>query len=121
MARVRRKDTDLEKAVCAELKRRRLRFSKHAKHLPGCPDIVFGDLKIAIFIDGDFWHGYRFPVWRHSLSTFWQQKINKNRIRDRRNFAHLRRMGWRVLRIWQHQIKRDAKGCGNKIIDALRK
>src|SRR5579863_3968178 len=111
MAKVKRKDTNLEIAVCAELKRRGFHFSKHAKYLPGCPDIVFSDRKLAIFIDGNFWHGYRFPAWQHSIPKFWRDKIAKNRSRDRRNFLRLRRMGWRVLRIWQHQIERDLTQC----------
>ena len=68
------------------------------KNLPGKPDIVFTKRKIAIFIDGDFWHGYRFPTWKDSLSDFWQKKIEQNRIRDRKNFNKLRKRGWKVIR-----------------------
>lgn len=115
MASVKGKDTGLEVMVRSELKRRGLRFRKHVKSLPGCPDVVFTKQKLAVFIDGDFWHGYRFPAWRNTLPKFWREKIGKNRDRDRRNFAKLRRMGWRVLRIWQHEIERDLRSCGNKV------
>src|SRR5437763_3579619 len=93
MSLLKNKDTDLEILVRSELHKRGLRFRKHIKDLPGKPDIVFTKAKVVVFIDGDFWHGYRFPLWRDKSSPFWQAKIAKNRERDRRNFAELRRMG----------------------------
>lgn len=120
MASVKIKDTGPELTVQSALKRRGLRYLKHVKSLPGCPDIVFPKQKLAVFIDGGFWHGYRFPTWRRTLPKFWRYKISKNRNRDRRNFAKLRRMGWRVLRIWQHEIERDLRSCGNKIVSEYR-
>ena len=109
MSRVRNRDTDLEALVRSELFKRGWRFRKHVSSLPGTPDIVFPRQGIAVFVDGDFWHGYRFPAWEKSLSQFWAAKIQKNRRRDRSNFAKLRRLGWRVTRLWQHEIKRDLK------------
>lgn len=107
MSRVRNRDTDLEALVRSELFRRGWRFRKHVSSLPGTPDIVFPRHALAIFVDGDFWHGYRFPEWQGNLSAFWVAKIQKNRKRDRNNFARLRRHGWRVVRLWQHDIKKD--------------
>lgn len=119
MSRVKGKDTGLEKLVRTELHRRGLRFRKHVKDLPGKPDIVFTRAKVAVFIDGDFWHGYRLPLWEHKLSDFWREKIGKTRKRDQRNFRKLRRMGWRVIRIWQHEIDRDLEACLEKISTAI--
>lgn len=119
MSRVKGKDTGLEKLVRAELHRRGLRFRKHVKELPGKPDVVFSTAKVAVFIDGDFWHGYRFPLWEHKLPDFWKEKIGRTRERDQRNFQKLRRMGWRVIRIWQHEIERDLDGCIDRIVLAL--
>ena len=116
MSRVKSKDTTLETRVRTELFKRGLRFRKHVGALPGKPDIVFPTAKLAVFLDGDFWHGYRFPSWRRTVSKFWRGKIDKNRDRDRRNFVKLRRMGWRVFRIWQHQVERDLHACTDKII-----
>jgi DNA mismatch endonuclease (patch repair protein) len=110
MSRVRNRDTDLEALVRSELFKRGWRFRKHVSSLPGTPDIVFVRQSVAVFVDGDFWHGYRFPKWRDNLSEFWAAKIQKNRQRDRRNFAKLRRLGWRVTRIWQHEIRKDLSG-----------
>ncbi len=72
-----------------------------------------------MFVDGDFWHGYRFPAWKAQLSVFWQIKIESNRRRDRRNFRKLRMNGWKVLRIWQHQIRQHPERCLIRIADAL--
>jgi DNA mismatch endonuclease, patch repair protein len=115
MSRVKNRDTDLEALVRSELFRRGWRFRKHVSSLPGTPDIVFPRHAIAIFVDGDFWHGYRFPKWQRRVSAFWVAKIQKNRKRDRNNFAKLRRRGWRVVRLWQHDIKKDLYGSVGRL------
>ncbi len=119
MSSVKQKDTDLEKAVRSELHRRGYRFRKNVNHLPGKPDVVFPIAKVAVFIDGDFWHGYRLPAWEHKISDFWKAKIRKNRKRDQKNFRKLRKDGWQVIRIWQHEIKRDLDACIARIVTAL--
>jgi DNA mismatch endonuclease (patch repair protein) len=119
MSRVKLKDGPLETLVRSGLHRRGYRFRKHVKGLPGSPDAVFSKERIAIFIDGDFWHGYYLPKWEHKLSTFWREKIGENRKRDERNFRKLRKMGWRVIRIWQHEIKTDLQACLERIIAAV--
>ena len=119
MSRVKSRDTSLEKIVRSEIHRKGYRFRKHVKELPGKPDIVFPKLKVAVFLDGDFWHGYRFPKWEHTVSDFWKEKIGKNRARDQRNFRKLRTMGWRVIRIWQHEIKTNFERSIKKIISEV--
>ncbi len=119
MSRVKGKDTGPEKLVRSELHRRGLRFRKHPKHLPGKPDIVFPSHRVAVFVDGDFWHGYRFPQWRDQLSPFWEAKIGKTRVRDQRNFRKLRRSGWRVIRVWQHEVERDSVAVIDRIAGAV--
>jgi DNA mismatch endonuclease (patch repair protein) len=119
MSRVKLKDGPLETIVRSELHRRGYRFRKHVKSLPGSPDAVFSKEKIAVFIDGDFWHGYRFPEWEHKLKDFWKEKIRQNRERDQRNFRKLRKMGWKVIRIWQHELKRDPESCIARIVSAI--
>jgi len=79
------------------------------RHYPitGRPDFVFLKLKIAIFVDGCFWHSC--PKHSHiprSNTTFWKQKFLRNRTRDRRVTVELRRSGWKVLRIWEHELAR---------------
>jgi DNA mismatch endonuclease (patch repair protein) len=115
MSRIKGKNTRLEHRLRTELETLDLQFETHVKGLPGKPDIVFRQERIAGFVDGDFWHGYRFPAWEQSMSAFWREKIGKTRQRDRRNFKKLRRMGWRVIRIWQHEVKKDTKSCVTRI------
>lgn len=115
MSRVRTKDTDIERLVRSELHRRGFRFRKHVKSLPGCPDLVLTRGKVAVFIEGDFWHGYRLPMWELGLQPFWRDKIRRNRRRDLSNFRKLRRRGWIVIRLWQHQIVRDLDACVSRI------
>ena len=115
MSRIRGRDTKPERDLGCALRRQGLRFRKHESALPGRPDIVFVERRLAVFVDGEFWHGYRYPQWNHSLSGFWRKKITGNRARDQRNFRKLRRRGWCVLRIWQRQIERDVAACVERI------
>lgn len=109
MKRVMLKHGPLEKHVQRELRALGLRYRCHHRTLPGSPDIILLKQRVAIFVDGDFWHGWRLPVWEHKLSVFWRDKLRTNRARDQRNFRRLRRHGWRVVRIWEHQIKEDGR------------
>lgn len=115
MSRVKGKDTGIEIIVRSELHRRGFRFRKHVKELPGKPDVVFTKTKVAVFIDGDFWHGYRFPTWKHKVSSYWKTKISKNRERDAKNHRKLREMGWKVIRLWQHDLERNFEDSIKKI------
>jgi len=76
--------------------------------LTGRPDFVFPRLKIAVFIDGCFWHSChkhcRLPA---SNKDYWNSKIEKNKIRDKKTSKALRGKGWTVIRIWEHEIKND--------------
>lgn len=120
MSKVKGRDTSLERIVRSHLHRRGLRFRKHVRDIPGNPDIVFPRQRIAVFIDGDFWHGYQFPKWKHKLSDFWQKKIEENRRRDQRNFARFRQMGWIVIRVWEHEIKSDLEMVVDRIEKCVR-
>ena len=120
MSQIRGKDTSLEIRVRSELHSRGLRFRKHVRHLPGKPDIVFSKARVIIFVDGDFWHGYRLPAWKHTLPEFWKKKILSNRERDTKNHRRLRDKGWTVIRLWQHQVERDFEGCIDRIVLTVR-
>jgi DNA mismatch endonuclease (patch repair protein) len=119
MAKIKGRDTGPERIVAGLLRDAGLTFENHSRDLPGRPDFVFRDRRVAVFVDGDFWHGWRFPVWRDKLSEAWEAKINATRVRDTRNFRRLRRSGWRVVRIWEHQLSRDPTGSLARIIKAL--
>jgi|SRR5580658_4854424 DNA mismatch endonuclease (patch repair protein) len=116
MAAVRTRNTCLERPIFLQMRRWRILFKRHYRHLPGTPDIALPEMRKAIFIDGDFWHGYRYPVWKKRIkSSFWREKIEANRRRDQRNFRKLRRLGWKVLRIWGHEIENDRVKTFDKI------
>jgi DNA mismatch endonuclease (patch repair protein) len=119
MSKVRQKGTNIELLVARELRLRGHRFRRNVRALAGSPDLVFAADKVAVFIDGDFWHGFRYPCWRHKVQPFWRNKIETNRKRDQRNFRRLRRAGWNVVRIWQHEIEKDIAGCVERIVDLL--
>jgi DNA mismatch endonuclease, patch repair protein len=116
MSRVRGKNTEIERAVFRELRRRKIYFSRHGSGIPGRPDIVFRRCKLAVFIDGDFWHGRNFAEWRHKLTDPWKAKIARNIERDREIDQALRRSGWRVLHLWGSEIKHAPEDCVNRII-----
>lgn len=120
MSRIRSKDTAPELAIRSLTHARGLRFRKHRRALPGRPDLVFAGAKVVVFVDGDFWHGWRFPAWRDKLGDYWKEKIERNRQRDERNFRALRRAGWLVIRIWEHEVKTDAESCVDRIEEAVR-
>ena len=119
MKRVKLKDGSLEVLVQRELRARGLKFRRHIRTLPGRPDIVFPKQKVAVFVDGDFWHGWRLPAWEHKLSPFWRDKLHTNRARDQRNFRKLRALGWKVVRLWQHDVLRNIAACIQRVHTAL--
>lgn len=106
MSRIKGKNTRPELALRRRLHQAGCRFRIHDKRLPGSPDIVFPSKRVVVFVEGDFWHGWQFNRWKHKLAPFWREKIEKNRRRDRRNFARLRRDGWVIVRAWESQMKK---------------
>ena len=121
MSHIKGKNTSPERIIFATLEQHGIQFAKHVKDLSGRPDIVFCQAKLAVFLDGDFWHGWRFPLWKHKLAEKWRAKIAATRERDHRNFQVLRRCGWRILRIWEHQIERSPQKCVERILSVLKK
>lgn len=121
MSRIKGKNTGPERIIFNVIESHDICFDRHAKDLPGRPDVAFRQAKLAVFLDGDFWHGWRFPLWEHKLAQKWRAKIAATRDRDRRNFRELHREGWRVLRIWEHQIERSPEKCVERILSILGK
>jgi len=122
MSKIRSKDTKIELAVFRELSKRGVYFQKHYKRAIGKPDIALPRKKKAVFIDGDFWHGYQFSKQKEKLpNEFWLEKIEGNIKRDRENRKRLRNEGWKVLRVWEHEVKKDFDETIKKIIAFLSK
>lgn len=86
----------------------------------GKPDLVFPKARLAVFLDGCFWHGcprhFRMPATR---TEYWEAKIERNMRRDRRVARELRARGWRVVRVWEHEIKTSARRKLNRIVALL--
>lgn len=108
MSAIKSNDTKPEMLVRKYLHGMGLRYGVHNKKLPGSPDIVLRKYKTVIFINGCFWHGhdncryYRLPK---SNIEFWQTKINRNRERDKRDIEALRKRGWRVIVVWECELR----------------
>jgi DNA mismatch endonuclease (patch repair protein) len=108
MAAIRSKHTRPEMIVRRLVHRMGFRFRLHMRALPGSPDIVLPRHRKIIEVRGCFWHGHRcgrgrVPVTRR---RYWSAKLERNAVRDRKNLARLRRAGWRVLVVWECQMKR---------------
>jgi DNA mismatch endonuclease (patch repair protein) len=131
MAAVRGKDTRPEVALRQALHSRGLRFRVHYGRVPGRPDIVFPRRKLAVFIDGDFWHGNSWRArgfgslkdqlerWRNA--SFWTAKIRGNMRRDKQVNRQLRRLGWTVLRFWESDLGKRLRSCVRTVEVALKR
>lgn len=112
MAAIRSRDTKPEMFVRRYLHSMGWRYGLHNKKLPGTPDIVLRRFKTVIFVHGCFWHGhenckyYRLPK---SNTEFWQTKVDKNRARDVRDIDALHKLGWRVVVVWECQLKTEGR------------
>jgi len=116
MSRIRGKNTKPETLLRTALHLRGLRFRLHRKDLPGSPDIVCPRQKIAVFVHGCFWHGC--PA--HSghpktNSKFWLDKVNANRKKDKRTRKKLKKLGWKVIRVWEHELERGVSRVATAI------
>jgi DNA mismatch endonuclease (patch repair protein) len=111
MSHISSTDTKPELIVRSALHRAGFRFSLHRKDLPGRPDIVLPKHKAIVLVNGCFWHrhsGCRLATMPSSSQTYWKAKFEKTILRDRRNVKALSAVGWKVLLIWECQVK-DAK------------
>lgn len=115
MATIKSRDTKTELLLRRRLWRLGLRYKVHVK-LPGKPDVCFPTERIVVFVDGDFWHGFNWRSLRPKLKNqFWIRKIRRNRERDREVDAALRKEGWSVVRLWEHQLKHTPDACAARI------
>ncbi len=107
MSNIHNKDTAPEVLVRKYLFRKGLRFRKNDKRLPGHPDIVLPKYHTVIFVNGCFWHGHdcKYAKLPATNQSFWNNKIEKNRKRDRKNIEDLEKHNWKVLIVWQCKIR----------------
>ena len=118
-------DTQCEVMLRQSLWAAGCRYRKNVPGLPGRPDVAFLGPKVAVFCDGDFWHGRDWESRRQKLSrgnnsAYWLAKIQRNIERDRENDRRLQEMGWTVLRFWESQVRSDLAGAVRSVLEALR-
>lgn len=120
MVAIKSKDTKIEVALRKALWHRGIRYRKNMKLYNCHPDIVITKYKIAVFCDGDFWHGNTLEKYKIKTNTqFWNEKIKRNIERDLDNTIELRDSGWIVLRFWESEIKNNLELCVGDIIEAI--
>ncbi len=118
MARVRTRDTAPEVALRRALYAAGVRGWRLHRPLPGKPDLAFGRARLAVFVDGAFWHGHP-DYYRGQSGEFWDKKIATNRARDERTNRELTSLGWIVLRLWDFEVDKDLAGCVERVRAAL--
>jgi DNA mismatch endonuclease (patch repair protein) len=121
MSRIRSKDTKPELTVRKWLWHHGYRYRLHRKNLPGKPDIVLPKYHAVVFVHGCFWHrhGCKLTSTPATRKEFWEVKLNGNAERDKRNIQKIRELNWRVLVIWECEIKKWDSVLETKILDFL--
>jgi len=121
MARIKGKDTGPERLLRAELWKRGLRYRLKYPVPAGRPDLVFVSSRTAVFIDGCFWHGCPYHYVRpRSRTDFWSAKLAENVRRDHRQTLALEKLGWKVVRIWEHELFAILPQVVGRVASALR-
>lgn len=112
MSHIRSTNTKPEEFVRKYLFSKGLRYRKNVRSLPGCPDIVLPKYKTVIFVNGCFWHAHegcpKF-VMPASNKEYWSKKLTNNKLRDIKNTALLKHMGWKVIVVWECELKKDSR------------
>ena len=124
MSRIRSKNTKPEEIVRKHLFSLGFRYRKNDKRYPGTPDIVLPKYKTVIFINGCFWHGHsgcKYFVVPKSNTEFWQNKIAANIARDDEKIAQLLRMNWKVITVWECELKpKQRSGTLTRLVQQIR-
>ncbi|MHB8070601.1 MAG: very short patch repair endonuclease [Candidatus Cryosericum sp.] len=124
MGSVSLKDGKVESALAKALWNLGVRYRKNYRDLPGSPDIAVTKHKVAIFIDGEFWHGYDWVNRRTALKRnreYWIEKIEENMKRDRRDTKALEDQHWTVLRFWSSDVEKNLCDCLGIVLDCINK
>jgi DNA mismatch endonuclease (patch repair protein) len=123
MSCIKGKGTKPEEFVRKYLFSQGFRYRKNDKRLPGTPDIVLPKYKTVIFVNGCFWHGHagcKYFVWPKNNEEFWKKKIEANIFRDQKKTKALEEQGWKVIVVWECELKKDAELALSKIVNEMR-
>lgn len=122
MANVSLKGGKAETMLAKALWSNGIRYRKNYKKMPGSPDIAVTKYKVAIFIDGEFWHGENWEERKTKLKRnrdYWIEKIEENISRDKRNDKILLEMGWLPIHFWEKEVNQNIDNCVKRVIDAI--
>lgn len=120
MAAIRSRNTRPEHALRQALRGRGLTgYRCHHPRLPGKPDIAFTRWRVAVFIDGAFWHGHPDHFTFGKLGTYWDEKVRRTQQRDREQEAALRAAGYEIVRFWDFEVKEHASRCAAVVADVI--
>jgi len=118
MSRIRGKNTKIDLKMKKILSELNFSYQMYPK-IFGNPDFIIKRKRVAIFCDGDFWHGYKYDSKKKPAKKFWRNKIEENMRRDKKISRKLRREGWSVLRFWEHDIERRPEACRRRILKKI--
>ena len=119
MGNIRLKRGKAETMIAKRLWHSGYRYRLNYRKLPGSPDIAITRHKVAVFVDGEFWHGQNWEERKPKLKSnreYWIEKIEENIARDKRNNDSLDEQGWTVIRFWEKEVLKDPDECVQKII-----
>jgi DNA mismatch endonuclease (patch repair protein) len=122
MSRIKSKNTSIESSLRRALWRAGIRYRKNYQNLPGTPDIAITKHRIAVFCDGDFWHGRDWDTKNVKIQNnreYWIAKIERNIAHDEEVNAALTELGWSILRFWGSDIKKNLRGCVYQVRRAI--
>lgn len=122
MAKVHLKGSKAEVALAKNLWKHGLRYRKNYKKLPGSPDIAILKYHVAVFVDGEFWHGQNWAsrkVYLKRNRLYWIEKIEENIARDKRNDSLLVEIGWIPVHFWEKDVNKKLDICVNKILEII--
>lgn len=123
MSQIKGKNTKPEELVRKYLFSQGFRYRKNDKKLPGSPDIVLPKYKTVIFVNGCFWHGHegcKYFVWPKSNEEFWKKKIETNVSRDKQKTKVLEELGWKVIVVWECDLKRKKDSAFNNLVGRIK-
>ncbi len=122
MAKVKLKGGDAEILLAKALWKRGYRYRKNYRKLPGSPDIAIQKYNIAVFVDGEFWHGFDWANKKNKIrrnKSYWVEKIEENIARDIQNDNKLKNLGWTPIHFWSKEVISDTEGCVSDIEDYI--
>lgn len=124
MSRVHLKNGKAETALAKALWHQGVRYRLNYRKLPGSPDIAITKQKIAVFVDGEFWHGQNWEERKSKLKSnreYWIEKIEENTARDKRNDYLLSEQGWTVIHFWEKEVLKNLDSCLGVVLETIEK